>query len=374
MRLPLTPTLSTKDAVSNKNARLTNCLKEAKLSPDKKKELSSKAVVRPGLVLDAQASGAGNGLVAFNGDLVSVYGATLGFGIAPGGEQEVYTPVGFDDSAYGIAGGGLILKSAAGIPLIQTSSDGINYTTVNTTDEIVGVFYAYSKFYGFDSATQTELYKTTDGGVTWTLAYDFSPYAINVGILAEILPSSVNLFSTHLGNDYKFTSSGLDTVWSGPSVVSVIPNGFPMVYFPAAAKSYYVTLGSPVYLYYTNDSFATAPTSTGFLVFWSNSGNFPNLAVLGGKMYALMSDEFDQTITLYSTTDGVTWDSGILINDDGIDSQNPKFSMYVLGTSLVIYYSSDLTAQTVMILTTDGTIPALATITGTHFDFAQSPL
>ena len=74
MRLPVTPQLSTKDGVSAKNARLTNCLKEVKKSGEK-------AVVRPGLSLDAQASGVGNGLVVFNNELVSVYGATLGFGV-----------------------------------------------------------------------------------------------------------------------------------------------------------------------------------------------------------------------------------------------------------------------------------------------------
>ena len=71
MRLPVTPQISTKDGVSAKNARLTNCLKESKKGGDK-------AVVRPGLVLDAQASGVWHGLVVFNHELVSVYGATLG--------------------------------------------------------------------------------------------------------------------------------------------------------------------------------------------------------------------------------------------------------------------------------------------------------
>ena len=56
MRLPLTVPLDTRDGVSAKNARLTNCLKEVK-------KAGEKAVVRPGLVLDAQAAGIGNGLV-----------------------------------------------------------------------------------------------------------------------------------------------------------------------------------------------------------------------------------------------------------------------------------------------------------------------
>lgn len=76
MRLPLVASLSTKNGISNKNARMTNVLKESKKTGDM-------AVVRPGLTLNATASGVGNGLVVFNGELVSVYGTTLGLG-APG--------------------------------------------------------------------------------------------------------------------------------------------------------------------------------------------------------------------------------------------------------------------------------------------------
>lgn len=77
MRLPLVPSLSTKNGVSNKNARMTNVLKESKKTGDM-------AVVRPGLTLNATASGVGNGLVVFNGELISVFGTTLGIG--SGGE------------------------------------------------------------------------------------------------------------------------------------------------------------------------------------------------------------------------------------------------------------------------------------------------
>lgn len=70
MRLPVTPQVSTKDGTSNKNARLTNCLKEAKKSGDK-------AVIRPGLVLSDTYSGLGNGLIEFDGRLLVVYDDTV---------------------------------------------------------------------------------------------------------------------------------------------------------------------------------------------------------------------------------------------------------------------------------------------------------
>ena len=72
MRLPVVHQISTKDGTTNKNARLFNALKESNKTGDF-------AVIRPGLMLDAVASGVGNGLVAFNDELVSVYGATIGF-------------------------------------------------------------------------------------------------------------------------------------------------------------------------------------------------------------------------------------------------------------------------------------------------------
>lgn len=71
MRLPIASPLVSRDGAANKDARLTNMLKEM----DGSREL---AVTRPGLTLVAEGAGAGGGLVAFNGELISVYGTTLG--------------------------------------------------------------------------------------------------------------------------------------------------------------------------------------------------------------------------------------------------------------------------------------------------------
>lgn len=70
MRLSLTPSVSTKDGTSNRNARLTNCLKESKKTGDK-------AVIRPGLGLNDTFSGIGNGLIPFDGRLLVIYGDTV---------------------------------------------------------------------------------------------------------------------------------------------------------------------------------------------------------------------------------------------------------------------------------------------------------
>lgn len=126
MRLPITPQISTKDGVSAKNARLTNCLKESKKGGDK-------AVVRPGLVLDAQASGVGHGLVVFNNELVSVYGTTLGineqvFSIGSWASETVparsWTGLGASNTKFCAVGGGYSAVSTDGVAWSESSSIG----------------------------------------------------------------------------------------------------------------------------------------------------------------------------------------------------------------------------------------------------------
>ncbi len=70
MRLPVTPQISTKDGTSNKNARLTNCLKETTKRGDM-------AVIRPGLVLSDTFTGVGSGLIPFDGRLLQIWNDTV---------------------------------------------------------------------------------------------------------------------------------------------------------------------------------------------------------------------------------------------------------------------------------------------------------
>lgn len=76
MRLPLVSELDSRDGSANKDSRLTNVLSETD-------EGVTLAVVRPALEAAAAMSGNGNGLVSYEGVLISVFGATLGFGDDP---------------------------------------------------------------------------------------------------------------------------------------------------------------------------------------------------------------------------------------------------------------------------------------------------
>lgn len=72
MRLPCAIGLDSRDGVENADSRMVNTLAE-------QDEGTTLAAVRPALKLIYDTTGNGNGLVVFNEELISVYGATLGF-------------------------------------------------------------------------------------------------------------------------------------------------------------------------------------------------------------------------------------------------------------------------------------------------------
>lgn len=366
MRLPVTPQISTKDGVSAKNARLTNCLKEVKKSGDL-------AVVRPGLSLEAEGTGVGGGLVAFNNELVSVYGATLGLGVTSNPIQEFYTPDEYPFGGRAASSGSLIMFAKAWIPEVLTSTDGVTFSVVNTTDELYGLFFAFLNFYAFD-ITFTKLYRSTDSGVNWTEIHDFSPYVTSIGLNAEVTPSGVNILTTYLGNRYRFSTTDFVS-WSGPTAVASYPAttlNFPCVYFPVTGKTYYLDGAAPTHMYATSDNFSTLGTQ-GRIVYWGNSGNIPNMAVLGDSLYLVCEDADDQIIYLDVTTDGVTWNTFLTINTDVDPGSTESFTIFVLNGMILVYYFSDFTPTTVTKIPFGGVIPPIGTISIGNYDFAQSP-
>ena len=71
MRIPMVPSLSTKDGTTNKNSRLTNVLVETR-------KTGKVAQIRPALHHAlSYAAGSGNGLVEFNDKLLSIFDADL---------------------------------------------------------------------------------------------------------------------------------------------------------------------------------------------------------------------------------------------------------------------------------------------------------
>ena len=84
MRLPLIAPLESRDGVSNKDARFTNMLAE-------ENDVGvMRAVKRPGLVPVATPTGEAQGLCEFDGDLITIFNASLGF--ASASVSETLTP------------------------------------------------------------------------------------------------------------------------------------------------------------------------------------------------------------------------------------------------------------------------------------------
>lgn len=283
MRLPLVPALSTKDGVSNKNARLTNTLKETTAT-------SEFAVVRPGLALNAEATGVGKGLVVFNNELVSVYGTTLGVGAGGIGA----TTLNPDETSAGVylSNGDLTL----------TPRLGYLDNTKSITYHATGKWYAEISF--------VNLAIGYVGIATSATSFDFGNYC-------GIDPTSYG-WGADSGLIYNDdTSAGFGDIWAGATaIVSVL--------FDA---------------------------DTGELFFWIN-GVDGNVVVPGDPAFIVPADSYALMISISGETGTETGTANL---GNAAFSYTPPVGYSAWGGG------------------TTG-ITSLATVSGDHFDFAQSPL
>lgn len=384
MRLPLVPSLSTKNGVSNKNARMTNVLKESKKTGDM-------AVVRPGLTLNATASGVGNGLVVFNDELISVFGTTLGIGAGTDGTDAWVLDVtgniamaeGFDATAARIGVLGIF---------INVSNSGYYYYRIN---EDLSITQLTASFY--PDFTGNDLAKTcnnADGAWVYWIDGDIVNYFFTDGITpvedvavidlqgmsitsinyAAITPAGTKILSIGLdGDDWYYTSTdGINF-----SIGALCPTST----FPTDQQ---VVLGSTIYAYSCGD---TAPpqdisytsSTDGFT--WSAyatvtgiQGSLETVFSMNGTIYMGFGDEwpsFTRINDLYSSTDGatfsLTWANVLptpvaypLLYGDGTN-------LYIIETQEGDIYVNTGTGGT-------GTIDTLATVDGPFFDFVQGVL
>lgn len=121
MRLPIQAPLTTRDGEENKDSRLTNMLVE-------QSEVGTMVGVRPGLYQTATAVGNGHGLVAFNDEVISVYGAGLGFVTRYPASMSVNTPIDINLSGQisdVVYGNGVFVAIASGASTV--SPDGVTW-------------------------------------------------------------------------------------------------------------------------------------------------------------------------------------------------------------------------------------------------------
>ena len=389
MRLNVVPSISTKDGVSNKNARLTNCLKEVKKSGDM-------AVIRPGLVLDAVASGVGNGLVSFNGELVSVYGATLGRGLAIVADDSVgsITPASGTWSyytIYGLASSGSVVCAVPSADVatrhFYTSTDGVNWTARQIYPSGGDLWFVIVHDGSMFVAAEKDLayiYTSTDG-VTWVRVPFFS-----VG-------SNCSVF-VYLNGIYCFLFDALARTTSdfGSYAQNALP-GFTSVFAACVSDTLICAFQ------FNKDFCLTSPDG----VTWTTSATLP--AATGWVAVAWNGERFCAitTSTICATSvDGVTWTTGALpstlyvtiasidgtfiaakdgyvaTSSDGITwtevatgfNKGPSYRSTTLGSSFVTAENgfSTTTPVTLAVSLVNSPVSVTAALENAHYDFAQS--
>jgi hypothetical protein len=406
MRLPVVPQISTKDGVSNKNARLTNCLKESKKGGDK-------AVVRPGLVLDAQASGVGHGLVVFNNELVSVYGATLGFGVIEGTDGwsayfdvTTTTP---EDICYGnslfyitdvsggfykttdlndlvemtsvtassidsralTAGGGLVCyasgstDSGNSVDIQWSNDDGATWnfepdaiSTIDSYADVVTLFHTGTRFYASvldNGAGEASTWSSGDC-VTWTQRgniIDINHYALSfcsgLGYLYAMTDTGACAYSTNDGTSWTAHS----TLDATRDVISMVLSNSTLVAFG--------DIGGIPYLYRSTNGLTFSETSMASVV--GGGGSPVALSIISGALVLTIASTNYYT----STDDGASWTANT-------DVGGEMKMLFAYGGGYTVALDTTGLEASILGAATSGSIPALATITGDYYDFAQSPI
>lgn len=383
MRLPVTPQISTKDGISAKNARLTNCLKESKKSGDK-------AVIRPGLVLEIDGTGVGGGLVAFNNELVSVYGATLGFGPAGGLDEwttytlGTYTIVDNSISTIPNADGvssflvfnGRLYRTADGqsiidVGAIYNNGSGGSDTAPQYFNTLTNKWYAIEETYDVDFDDYTYTFDTSSDGLTWT---QVASYDTAQGVSLFSIGSDIYATQIGLGRPvYKSTNGGLSfsNVGNLPSALTVL--GF-CVNIDGTAYICGQASGNYPRVQYTTDGVNYTTVDLPF----ASANIILGLAKYNGKIFLQIFNNPDGTIDTYYCDSLSASGSAYTASDSYAYSVFGQTTVGLNTASGRLIHTFSVpsggngTIKTKVI--SGGAITALATIQTGLYDFAQSPL
>lgn len=382
MRLSVTSPISTKDGTNNKNSSLTNCLKESKQSKDafvwvrgvkQPAPPIDKAVVRPGLVLEAEGTGVGGGLVAFDNELISVYGTTLGFATASSGGWTGPSAITYDalgdpytlsshpewDGTKWLA---RIYDTASMLYIINESTDGINFSYVaafpnDPTTYPNGLQSYFGKWYVQDNtgATDTVL-MSSNSGASWS-ALSTLPFVISVGQIVTFYAIGSDLYAQNMNTGDAAKSTDQGVTWGASFSSPLIWGGIYTytLFFQQDFQSslwFWDPTDSMVHTC-SDPSIASTPISSPFD---------------GDPTYVLMASD-GVKLYLYNATSGLySWDgySFTYLGTPGY-SMSPTW----MDVSSGILYFLEL-AQTTTYTGPETTIAALTTIQIGLYDFAQS--
>lgn len=411
MRLPVVPGISTKDGTSNKNARLTNMLKERRKAGDL-------AVIRPGLEVSAASTGNGNGLVAFNGELVSVYGATLGLNTGPesivatvgesytdayfyaalyvNGEFVVLAYDALEDDNFWANGDGSMLgaqnyignnnainDAATNGTEIAFCNDVLMYSDLSSVGSYSFSMASYSvpllsptfdrvsvlngKFVALANQAPNSAVLWSDDSATWDSSASLS------GVLyGALYDESVYRFygaSQLIGGTPIGYSTTDFTSFSSMSVS--FPVGVSLIYRAAYIGGKYLCYaydGVNIGLYISDDGLTFTAASASNVTTFNNANNM--LVVSGAYAYVLAdpSPTDPSNSHVFRTSDGVTWIDYASLTPSDISS------LAIGPSSELGTYPGEYWYPIFDHGTGEATIPALAAVPDGRFDFAQSPL
>lgn len=454
MRLPLVTEIDSRNGTSDKDARLTNALLETD-------EGASLACVRPGLALNAEASGVGQGLVVFNDELISVFGTTLG-------TQPI--PDSFSAVIIGALGTGNLASSGA------SSSDGSVVVGGSRTTSGGSPYHAFR----YASATMTDLgvlgadtlSSSTDVSDDGTVVVGYSGTAtfqgfrwtsgggmVSIGAISTTLKS--NVFTSSDGsviagnksnqNPFRWTSGGgmvdlgLGSGFTSNNVQAISKDGSTIVGYGVVggnevpwvwtSATGIVQLESGYGYAYgvSSDGSVIVGISDGVACVWSVSGVKTSIDLLPGATSSIALNISNDGLIVAGTCDydggsakGFYWSASNGATSIGLPNERVTVvnARYISSDGLVVggYYIDDFGNQALFTWTNDGkfrvlendstytfsyvsgmsgdgtllfgnaydeianeiaalsttpiaaVIPSLATVSGDHFDFAQSPL
>lgn len=367
------------------------------------------AVIRPGLVLDAQASGLGHGLVAFNNELVSVYGSTLGF--SPISEPPVVTDRSLPRAYDTVTVGGWDGSQFVGIGhsgndhYSITSSDGITWA-----EHTIGTFVLVNDKTPLWNGAQWVWFPSTGGvikaytssdGETWSVATTNLPYADTAFAFGNSVFCGVQFAGT---STYTSTDG---VTWTENA--SVLPSG--------SGWSNITFTNDLFYMMELDGSFATPSdvfVSSANGVSWAtgtllSSSFWISIASSNGILFAMSTgvgyrgSPTASDIGATSTDDGVTWTQRTLPSADiwlafgdssgfyasasaspelaystnGVAWESVPWSAYVgslASNPTIVVGAYTLLTGMLSIAPGGNGIPALATITGDYYDFAQGTI
>lgn len=328
MRIPLAPVVDSRDGSSDKDAKAVNLLKEDD-------EGTALVALRPGLVLNAYASGVGNGLVSFNDELISVFGSTLGAKgsimtvsqIEFGTEFPVNVSIhgySYRDSVYVAVG----IDNITGVDsYIYSSTDGLSWTLRETVNDCI-LFSVATDGNRFVVIGESGIFAYSDDGITWS-TYEFDPG----GYCVSIIWDGVYFIIESSGQFYRSTDG---VTWDAVGVGGGINNGNTTVATSGARTVAIIEDddSGENWLWVTSDHGST----------WTRGGTnieTPMSVCYGNGKFCCFTTDGVDTLIAYSSTDGVTYTKTLEIKLAAPNMSNPV-SMFSNGVFVVCMAWNDI--------------------------------